>query len=105
MTEEIKGRHAIWLEKAIAAAERDGLLQDSDLGLLSAARAAAYALDASEALPTSSKPGYAIAQLLSPYKDILLALKMTPVSRDAIAEGDELKGFLDGLGQPSYSTP
>lgn len=105
MTEEIKGRHAVWLEEAIAAAKRDALLQDSDLALVSAARAAAYALDASEALPTSSKPGYAIAQLLTPYKDILLALKMTPLSRDAKAEGDELWRLFDELGKPGYTTP
>jgi hypothetical protein len=99
-----QGRHAVWLEEAIAAAEKEGILQASDKALVSAARAAAYALDESEKLPTSSKPGYAIAQLLTPYKDILLALHMTPESREQQTENDGLKEFLDGLGKPGYST-
>lgn len=105
MTEETKGRHQIALDKAIAAAKRDGLLQDSDQALVSAAQAGAYGLDASEALSTSAKPGYAIAQLLPAYKDILLALKMAPISRDTKEDADAIGRLLDGLGTPSYTTP
>lgn len=99
----MSGRHTAWLEEAITAATAEGVLVDADKGLLSAARAAAFGLDEAEKLTTAQKPGYVISQLLSPYRDILAELKLTPASRDKGKESDEMEVFLNGLGSPSHT--
>ncbi|KAA0925962.1 hypothetical protein [Rhodococcus sp. ANT_H53B] len=73
------GRHEEKLELAVRTARDEGLLDDKDEALVSAARASARALDDAEGTP---KGGYITSQILAPYREILAELKLTPASRD-----------------------
>lgn len=87
------GRHSLMLEKAIDAARDAGLLPAQDEAMLSVARAAAFALDAAEAM---AKPSYAISHLLVPYTQALNELRLTPSSR-VESVSDPFEGLLNGV--------
>lgn len=91
------GRHSKALDDAVEAATQSGQLVSIDGGAISAAQAAAFALDAAE---RSAKPYYPIAQLLTPYRDILEALRMTPGSRSDASDA-AIKSLLSELGTPT----
>lgn len=90
------GRHSRLLEEAIAAGEESGRLEVIDRGLLSLARANAQALDDAEA----DSKYYAIAQLTAPYREVLQALRMTPMDRVEEAN-EELNRALNELSAAS----
>ncbi|WP_018119290.1 hypothetical protein [Corynebacterium mastitidis] len=90
------GRHAEMLEKAITAAQEQGRVEAIDEGLLSLARANAVALDDAEA----DRKYYAISQLTAPYREVLQALRMTPLDRENEAN-DELNRALAELSAPT----
>lgn len=94
------GRHSRLLEEAIADGEQQGRLQAIDRGLLSLARANAQALDDAEA----DRKYYAIAQLTAPYREVLQALRMTPIDRIDEAD-DELNRALAELSAPEVRDP
>ena len=95
------GRHSDMLEKAITAAQEKNLVDDLDMGMVSVARAAAFALDEAE---KQAKPGYVIAQLLTPYREALAELKLTPTARNAAAPAAAgTGGLFDGLALPQYT--
>lgn len=84
------GRAEANLQTAIAAASRAELLQPEDAGMIGAALVAARKLDRAEA-DTSTKGGYLVAQLLTPYREVLQALRLptalSPAAAPAPATG------------------
>ena len=73
--DERSGRVERALAAAIAAGQKAGTLVDEDLGLIGSALAGAKALDRAERLPPH-RSVYAIAQLLTPYRETLSALRL-----------------------------
>lgn len=67
------GRVEAGLARSIDAGEKAGTLVPEDAGLIGAALVAARALDVAE---RSSKPAYAVAALLTPYRECLAALRL-----------------------------
>ncbi|MFR9919936.1 hypothetical protein ACL1G5_10285 [Corynebacterium striatum] len=86
------GRHETELERTITAARTADMVVDLDDALVSLARSLAWALDAAEA---EGKP-YAVAQVAGPYREVLEALRLTPINRLAEAN-DELANALAEL--------
>lgn len=91
-------RHSEMLEIAIVKAKQMELITELDEGIVSVARAAAFALDSAE---SQAKPGYIIAQLLTPYREALAELKLTPSSRQPVKSKDKFDDFLDDITTPS----
>lgn len=69
------GRVEAALAKAVAAGQAAGTLVAEDLGLIGSALVGAKALDRAELLPPG-KSVYAVAQLLTPYRETLAALRL-----------------------------
>jgi hypothetical protein len=69
------GRVEAMLLRAIAKARDAGTLVDEDLGLIGGALAGAHALDLAERGGKGSGP-YAVAALLTPYREVLQALRL-----------------------------
>jgi hypothetical protein len=67
------GQYERMLQEAVKAATAAGKLGAVDLGMLGGALAGARSLDVAMALP-SIKGGYLVAQLLTPYREVLQAL-------------------------------
>lgn len=61
------------LHRALAAGVADGTVLEVDAGLAAAALVAARALDQADRM---SKPAYAVAALLTPYRETLHALRL-----------------------------
>lgn len=95
-------RHSEMLELAIAKAKELDLINDLDEGIVSVARAAAFALDSAE---SQQKPGYIIAQLLTPYREALAELKLTPSSRMPVQKKDAFDDFLTDVTTPTGGYP
>lgn len=89
------GRHERMLNRALAAAEKDGRLLDVDAGLISLAIANAFALDRAEL--TKNAP-YAISNVTGPYREVLQALGMTPDQRKEEAN-DEFARAVEALSE------
>jgi hypothetical protein len=67
------GRCEVALHLALTAGARDGTVVEVDAGLAAAALVAARALDRAERM---DKPAYAVAALLTPYREALHALRL-----------------------------
>jgi hypothetical protein len=67
------GRCEAALHRALAAGIEDGTVVDVDAGLAAAALVAARALDRADRM---DKPAYAVAALLTPYREALHALRL-----------------------------
>lgn len=73
------GRVEAGCYRALRAGERDGVVLDLDAGLAAAALATARRLDEAEraaAHRLDLKPGYLYAQLLTPYRELMQALRL-----------------------------
>lgn len=100
------GRVERALMLSIAAGSKAGTVVDEDAGLAAAALAAARSIDAAELLGWrgGTKAGYLIAQLLTPYREALQALRLpaevVPTGPPAPAPaGDGAPSWLhDGFG-------
>jgi hypothetical protein len=101
------GRVEAGLAAALRAAESAGTIVAEDAGLIGAALVAARALDTAE---RSAKPAYAVAALLTPYRECLHALRLPAQVAPAGAarppaaaegQGDEPQWFRDAFGTPS----
>jgi hypothetical protein len=68
------GRTEQLLERTVEWAEKAGHLTEEDGALVGAARVAARALDAAEKL--GGKSPYAVASVLTPYRELLAALRL-----------------------------
>lgn len=86
------GRHEQQLDRAIEHAQQSGAVDDLDAGLVSLARANAWALDEAEAngLP------YAVANLTPPFREVLAELGLTPAARNT-ANDNALNDALNKL--------
>lgn len=69
------GRVEQGLQTAIKAGRDSGTLVDEDLGLIGSALAGARAIDVAE-WAGGVKAGYLIAQLMTPYRETLAALRL-----------------------------
>lgn len=67
------GRVEGGLMRAVKAGQEAGTLVEEDLGLIGAALVGARALDAAERM---AKPAYAVAALLTPFRECLAALRL-----------------------------
>ncbi|MDK4252613.1 hypothetical protein NLL32_00695 [Corynebacterium propinquum] len=72
------GRHEQELDRAIEHAQKSGAVDALDAGLVSLARANAWALDEAEA---NALP-YAVANLTPPFREVLAELGLTPAARN-----------------------
>lgn len=70
-----RGRVERALIRALEAAAEAGHLIEEDLGLIGGALAGARAIDGAEKWP-GLKGGYLVAQLLTPYREALAALRL-----------------------------
>lgn len=96
------GRAERGLRSALAAGAASGLLRQEDLGMIGAALVAARSLDDAERWAGTKGGGpYAVAALLSPYREVLQALRLPAAL--APAEGGAPSGPTDGqTGAPSW---
>lgn len=69
------GEVEVGLRSAVAAAWAAGTLVDEDRGLVGAAMVAARKLDAADRM-SDKAGGYLVAQLLTPYRETLQALRL-----------------------------
>jgi len=88
------------LTKAVQAATRDGRLITEDGGLVAAAMVAARALDDADAV-RGLKGGYLVAQLMTPYREALHALRL-PAEVEPADEPRPPAAGGDGQGAPSW---
>lgn len=73
LDERRAGRCEAALHRSLTVAAGDGTVVDVDAGLAAAALVAARALDRAERM---DKPAYAVAALLTPYREALHALRL-----------------------------
>lgn len=91
------------LQRAARAAQDAGQLIDQDAALLAAAFIAARALDRCDRM---DKPAYAVAALLTPYRETLNNLRL-PAALDPVPAADPGKpssGVPDWMGE-QFGTP
>jgi hypothetical protein len=101
------GRTEAGLRAAIAAGEAAGTVVEEDRGMIGAALVAARKLDRADADPTP-KAGYLVAQLLTPYRETLAALRLpaalAPIAPPAPAATESQTGTPDWL-RDAFGTP
>jgi hypothetical protein len=106
------GRVEKALLAAVAAARESGTLIEQDAGLVAGAMVAARALDFAEQLmripAAGTKGGYLVAQLLTPYRESLHALRLPaeltpatpPAPEPAKSHSDVPDWLSDAFGTP-----
>ncbi|WP_147291502.1 hypothetical protein [Corynebacterium senegalense] len=94
----LRGRHSEAIDRAIAAAKANDLLDDVDDALLTVLRAGGWALDSFE---SQNKP-YGPSKVIDPLVNALREAHLTPDSR-AESTDESIKELLHDLGTATVS--